>query len=200
MLFAGYQTSFCDYPGKIAGVIFVKYCNLDCWYCHNRETALEGEKNISETEILKTLEKRKGLLDAVVISGGEPTLYNDKLITFLKKLRLEFPLFLIKLDTNGTNPELLQKIIEKCLVDYIAMDVKAPIGEYKRISGCENVNTLSLKKSIEIIKNSGLEYTFRTTFVPELEDYDIIKIKEQLGSKTPHVVQEYREVRIKEKF
>lgn len=195
MLFAGYQTSFCDYPGKICGVLFTKGCNLNCYYCHNRATTLEGDTVISEKRLINILQKRKGLLDGICVSGGEPTINGEELITFLKKIRKEFPRFLIKLDTNGTNPEIVEKTIKEGLLDYISMDIKAPINEYDRIKGCGHANPLSLKRTVEIIKKAGIEHNFRTTKVPELTEKDIQIIKNYLGEENNHVVQEYRKVK-----
>ncbi len=195
MQFAGYQTSFCDYPGKICGTIFTRACNLNCYFCHNRATTLEGDACIPEPMLMDMLQKRKGLLDGICVSGGEPTINGKELLEFLQKIRKEFPRFLIKLDTNGTNPGIIEKAIDRNLLDFVSMDIKAPIGEYHRIDGCGYVNPLTLKKSVEIIKNAGIGYNFRTTLIPELTETDIQQIKNYLGEGTNHIVQQYREVK-----
>lgn len=195
MQIAGYQTSLCDYPGHIIGCIFTKGCNMNCAFCHNRATALEGDTVIPETAIMNLLHKRQNMLDGICVSGGEPTINGEELLIFLNKIREDFPRFLIKLDTNGTNPDVVEAAISRGLIDYIAMDIKAPIGEYERIKGCERTNTLSLIKSIEIIKNAHIKYTFRTTFIPDLTEQDIQRIKTYLGEGANHIVQTYREIK-----
>ncbi|PIU62016.1 anaerobic ribonucleoside-triphosphate reductase activating protein, partial [archaeon CG07_land_8_20_14_0_80_38_8] len=118
------ESSFIDYPGKIALVVFTAGCNFHCHYCHNPELVNPTPPFISEEKILLKLEKKREWLDAVVISGGEPTLHPD-LPEFIKKIKDETGL-LVKLDTNGSNPEMLKKLINEKLIDYVAMDVKAP--------------------------------------------------------------------------
>ncbi len=167
MNIAGLQkSSLLDYPSKIAAVIFTLGCNFRCPYCHNPNliTAVSSKKLIDETAVFDFLYSRKGKLDAVVISGGEPTLQSDLICIFEKIKNLGF---LTKLDTNGTNPDILQKLINQKLVDYVAMDIKAPIEKYDKVVG-RDVDLGAVKKSVEIIKNSGLNYEFRTTVVRSL--------------------------------
>ena len=170
-----------DYPGKLACTIFTFGCNFRCGYCHNPELIVDdGRPAISEEEILKFLEERKGFLDAVCITGGEPTLNSD-LPEFIEKIKKIG--FLVKLDTNGSNPKMLKELVSKKLVDYIAMDVKAPIDSYEKITNVK-VNGEDIQRSIDIIRNFG-EYEFRTTAVPGMfnEDY-AMRIGEWLkGSK-----------------
>jgi len=199
MLFAGYQTSYGnDYPGgkKITGVLFVKGCNMDCYFCHNRMTALEGSDCIPEDKVKNILERRKGLLDGVVISGGEPTIYGEELIRFIEDIRKQFPMFLIKLDTNGTNPDLLKKIIFDKMIDFVSMDIKAPIAAYSKIKGCEKAHLLSLRSSIRIIQNSNIGYQFRTTLVPELSESDIAQIQMDIGYDANYILQPYRDIQL----
>ena len=174
MYIAGLQkTSLIDYPGKITAIIFVFGCNFSCCYCHNPELVKPKLKpeEISEEIFFKFLEKRKNVLDAVTVTGGEPTLYKD-LPEFLAKIKTQG--FLVKLDTNGTNPKMLKELIDKKLVDYIAMDIKAPLKKYKKITG-KQVDVEKIKKSIDLImnyelrtKNYELDYEFRTTVLPAL--------------------------------
>ena len=158
--------SLIDYPGKMAAVIFTQGCNFRCPYCQNArlvEPALYGEL-IPEGEVLAFLERRQGKLEGVVVSGGEPTLQPD-LISFLDKLkRLGY---LIKLDTNGSQPKVLEKIIDLRLVNYVAMDVKAPLEKYSIAAGA-GLNVSRIKQSIKIIIRSGIAHQFRTTMVKSL--------------------------------
>jgi pyruvate formate lyase activating enzyme len=157
------KNSLLDYPGKIATVIFTQGCNFKCGYCHNpslNDISLKPE--FFEEEILKYLAKSKKITDAVVITGGEPTLQSD-LIKFIKKIKNLG--YLVKLDTNGSNPEMLKKILKNKLVDYVAMDIKGPIEKYKLIVGV-NCNLKNIKKSIKLIINCGINYEFRSTILP----------------------------------
>jgi pyruvate formate lyase activating enzyme len=180
--------SLSDYPGKASAVIFTRGCNFRCPYCHNPELVLpvstlqsELKKYVNEipqSEIFDFFGSRRDQLDAVVVTGGEPTMHDD-LPEFLKKIKNlsadESGKFLIKLDTNGTNPKMLENLINQKLVDYIAMDIKAPLdsNSYEKIIGNSKVSRLNLdmskiKKSADIIINSGLPHEFRTTIVKSL--------------------------------
>ena len=168
--------SMIDYPDKIACIVFTQGCNFRCPYCHNPELVkpeMFGE-NLNEEEFFDFLNERKGKLDAVVITGGEPTIQYD-LIEFIKKIRDLG--FLIKLDTNGTNPEMLKEIIDQKLVNYIAMDIKAPIHKYESVSGAK-IDSKKIKQSIKLIKESGIDYEFRTTVVKNMLSPDDL---EQIG-------------------
>lgn len=192
MKIAGFEkNSFVDYPGKIAAVVFTPGCNFDCYYCHNRHLLgpLEEEQLMDPEEILAFLEKRKGLLDAVVVTGGEPTLQEglEEFITAAKSLG-----FLVKLDTNGTNPRILEKLLQKGLLDYVAMDIKAPLCKYEEI--CQGGFALrEVKASIEILQSQDKTlYEFRTTFVPELSAGDILAIAGMIKGARLYVLQQYR--------
>ncbi len=170
------KTSVIDYPGKVSAVIFTQGCNFRCPFCHNPELVLPEKFSpcIREEEILDFLKKRCGKLEAVVVTGGEPTVQKE-LIPFLRQIR-ELGYF-IKLDTNGSNPDLLEESIYRGFVDFIAMDVKAPFEKYNVLAGVK-VDIEKIKTSIDIIKKSGIDYEFRTTFVPSLlskEDISCIK-------------------------
>ena len=183
MLIGGLEKmTLLDYPGQVAAIIFTKGCNFRCHFCYNpllvwpeRETdEKKYEKTcptISEDEFFLFLRSRVGKLDGVVISGGEPTMHSD-LPEFIKKIRALG--YNIKLDTNGTNPEALKKLLAEKLIDYIAMDLKAPLDKYSSIVGVK-VNCQDLENSVKIITSSGLPYEFRTTVVPgllELSDFE----------------------------
>ncbi len=157
------KLSLIDYPGKVACTIFLFGCNFRCGFCHNPELVLP-EKAITgykEEEVLEFLKIRKKYLDGVCITGGEP-LINSDIIEFLDKIkRLGYN---IKIDTNGSNPELLKNIIEKKLVDYIALDVKADKNNYDLVIG-KSVDLKKIEESVGLILDSGLDYEFRTTVV-----------------------------------
>lgn len=165
------KSSFIDYPNKICTVYFTSGCNFRCPYCHNFPT-VEGKGDlIKEEEIFIYLKKRKKFIDAVCISGGEPTLQQD-LDMFIGKLKDEG--FFIKLDTNGTNPKMLQELIDKKLIHYIAMDIKGPLHKYSLLAG-KSVEINLIEKSINIIKAADIDYEFRTTICKELLSLDDIK-------------------------
>lgn len=179
LLIGGLQkSSLIDYPEKIASIVFTQGCNFKCPYCHNPElisgsVTLHNEKINHADAILKFLNSRKGKLDGVVITGGEPTLHKN-LPEFIKEIKTLG--FLVKLDTNGTNPKMLKSLIDKKLIDYIAMDIKSPIEKYSEVV-CTKVNTENIIKSIEILKNSSIKYEFRTTVVKsQLSGADFEKI------------------------
>ena len=158
------KMSLLDYEDKISCVLFYKACNFRCPFCHNGLTVLEAEDEILFDAALDYLKSRKGLLDAVVFTGGEPTLEPNlkKHIQRVKELG-----FLVKLDTNGTNPEIVKDLIDSNLLDYIAMDIKNSEEKYALTTGVKQVNMDNIKKSIELIMNSGVDYEFRTTLVDE---------------------------------
>lgn len=158
------KTSIIDYPNRISTVLFTKRCNFKCPFCHNKELVNNTIKDIPKKEILNHLHNLSPLVDSIVISGGEPTLYKDlpKFLKDIKKLGL-----FIKLDTNGYNPKMLYKLIKENLIDYIAMDVKHDILDsegYNKITG-SNININLIIESIELIKKSNIDYQFRTTVI-----------------------------------
>jgi len=176
MQIAGLQkTSLLDYPAKISAVIFTLGCNFRCGYCHNPNliTAVSSKYLFDETVVFDFLKQRVGKLDAVVVSGGEPTLQKD-LISFFQ--RVKDLGFLTKLDTNGSNPEVIRELVNLDLLDYIAMDIKAPLEKYSNIV-CKNVDILNIQKSLEFILHCGVDYEFRTTVVKSqlvMTDFDKI--------------------------
>jgi len=164
------KLSLIDYPGKLAAIIFTHGCNLRCEYCHNPELVTQEitQENVFDPiKVLKFLKDRQNKLDAVVITGGEPLLY-DELEPFIKVIK-EMG-YLLKLDTNGLLPDKLQGIIGKNLVDYISMDIKYPESDYLTFTGENALN--NVKKTISIIMNSGLDYEFRTTYVKGIHTVD----------------------------
>lgn len=180
MIIAGFQkTSFIDYSDKIASLIFTQGCNLNCFYCHNKQLLPNVKTSIiTQEEIFTFLEKRKGLIDGVVITGGEPTIQTG-LIAFAEKIKALG--YKIKLDTNGTNPEIINKLINLNLIDYIAMDIKAPFFKYSEITGVQTPIKFFLE-SISIIMNSKVDYEFRTTIVKKnLKHEDILAIAESIN-------------------
>lgn len=191
MYIGGYvKNSFVDYPGKIACSIFTVGCNMRCWYCHNSHI-LEKTKLLSnEEEILGFLESHKSFLDGVVVSGGEPTLQPD-LLEFLSKLKSMG--YCVKLDTNGTNFRVLKKAIDNKLVDYVAMDIKAPLNKYKNITKTDN-DMESIENSIDLLLENKVDYEFRTTFSPDLSLEDIEEICKRIKGAKTYSIQKYNTV------
>ena len=192
MQIAGLQkSSLVDYPSKIAAVVFTLGCNFRCPYCHNPNilTAVSTNRLFDEAAVFDFLKTRKGKLDAVVVSGGEPTLQKD-LSEFFEKLK-ELG-FLTKLDTNGSSPKILEYLIKEELLDYVAMDIKAPIEKYKEIARI-NIDTNNILKSIEILKNSKIGYEFRTTTVKsQLSFEDFEKIGKMLCGAENYYLQKFK--------
>ncbi len=173
MKIAGFQKlTLLDFPGKVACILFTQGCNFRCPYCQNSGLiGHENEELISEEEIFSYLNKRKGVIDGVVVSGGEPTVQPD-LEAFMRKIKDMG--FLVKLDTNGSNPELIEKLIKDGVVDYIAMDIKNVLPLYISVASVK-ASTEKLKRSIEIIKSSSIDHEFRTTIIKNIHDIDKMK-------------------------
>jgi len=185
------KTTLIDYPGKVACVVFLARCNFRCPYCQNPDlVAGYGElPTISEEEVFRHLKSRKKWLDGVCVSGGEPTL-NEELPEFLRKIKSLG--FLVKLDTNGTNPEMLRKLLDEKLIDYVAMDIKAQLERYEEVVKAK-VNLEKIKKSVEIIRSNDVDYEFRTTVVPGLlNSEDIEKICSWLRGSKRYYLQQFR--------
>lgn len=167
-----------DFPEHLACIIFTKGCNFNCSYCYNRDLVDNKPETIDEDYVMAYLYKRRKILDGVVISGGEPTIWDD-LIPFIKKVK-EFKLD-IKLDTNGYNPTMLKKILDNNLVDYIAMDIKAIPDKYMKVIN-KKIDFNKILESIDLIKKSNIKYEFRTTIMKGVHDKkDIIKILKLIG-------------------
>lgn len=181
MNIAGVQkVTLLDYPGKVACEIFTQGCNFECPFCQNSSLIpITNTGEFSEEEIFEYLVLRKKILDGVVITGGEPTVQKD-LKSFIKKIK-DLGL-LVKLDTNGGNPKVLQELIDEDLVDYVAMDIKNIFNKYNITSG-KKINLDNIKKSIEILKASKIDYEFRTTIIKEMHSLDdIISICKLVGN------------------
>lgn len=179
-----------DFPGHISSTIFLPGCNFRCPFCHNVELVLNpGNLPIYPTEFFQNyLNSRTGWLDGICITGGEPLIHND-LEPLLKSIKGRN--LMVKLDTNGSFPEKLKDFLDKNLIDYVAMDFKAPLEKYELAAGVP-VDTSSILESIEIIVNSGIDYMFRTTVVPGLIDKeDFILIGKQLKGSKRFQIQQY---------
>jgi len=188
MRFGGLQRfGLIDYPGKIAATVFTVGCNFRCPYCHNPELVLEDKfpPTIPKEDIISFLEQRKGKLDGLAITGGEPTIYKD-LPEFMEKVnQMGFP---IKLDTNGTNPEMLEDLFNRELIDFVAMDIKAQFSRYNELAGTE-VDLDKIKQSIQLIKESGVKHEFRTTIPrPILQREDIQAILKELTDSDNYII------------
>ncbi len=181
MMISGFnKCSFVDYEGKRAGVIFTNGCNMTCPYCHNMDM---DEIRMDENWVLSFLEKRKGLLEGIVISGGEPCLQED-LVDFIKKVKkLGYP---IKLDTNGSRPDLLKRLIQEDLIDHIAMDIKTIAERYEEVCG---LAFDKVAESFELVKSFS-SYEFRTTLYPEIKISDIEQLCHWLKDQ-PYYLQQY---------
>lgn len=193
MYIAGLQkTSLIDYPGNICATVFFRGCNMRCSFCHNPELVEynEGEERfMTIADFLQFLQKRRTVLDGVCITGGEPTIHSQlvDLIKKIKRLNLK-----VKLDTNGTNPGMLQELMNLQLVDYIAMDIKGTSDKYPQIVRVP-VNMESINRSIRLLKDSSIEYEFRTTVVPELVLLeDLVEIGKWLVEARLYVLQQFR--------
>jgi pyruvate formate lyase activating enzyme len=190
MMFGGLEKcTLIDYPGKTAAMVYTIGCNFRCPYCHNPELVYETvERRFGEAEILAFLDTRQGLLDGVVITGGEPTMHDD-LLGFIKAVKARG--FLVKLDTNGTRPAMLAALAERKLVDYIAMDMKAPLRKYSRTVG-RPVDTGAIKESIELLLQGLVDYEFRTTLVKALlSPEDIREIGKEIRGAKAYYLQRF---------
>jgi len=186
--------SFVDWDAKVSSVLFLPNCNFRCPFCHNVNLVLNPEtiETIPFEYLDEQLNNQKGWTDGVCITGGEPTLHNDltDLCSKIKQMG-----FLVKLDTNGTNPIMLKELLDKKLVDYVAMDVKAPLTpeKYSKAIGVNSEKLLkNVKESISLLMNSGIDYEFRTTVVPTLHDSDdIVQICKFLKGCKKYVLQKF---------
>ena len=183
------KTSLLDYPGSLSAIIWTADCNFRCPFCYNKQLVLEKTEIISEEIILSFLEKRRDVLEGLSISGGEPLLQED-IVDFTRKVKKLN--YLIKIDTNGAFPERLKELIDKKLVDYVSMDVKAPKEKYNQLVGIKT-NISKIEQSIDLIKNGAPDYEFKTTIVPGmLEKKDIIKIAKWLEGSKQFYLQQFK--------
>ena len=180
MIFGGMQKlTLLDYPGKVACTLFTKGCNFYCPFCHNAFLVdVDGrEESISSEYVIDYLKKRKGILDGVCITGGEPLIHNA-LTDFIKEVKDIG--YSIKLDTNGSFPKKLKALVEDGLIDYVAMDVKNCLSKYHITSGCDTLNLAHIEESIDFLLEGRVDYEFRTTVVKELhtpQDIDALTIR-----------------------
>ena len=179
-----------DFPGHVACTIFLGGCDFRCPFCHNYEL-VDGSAPalMEEEEVLAFLEKRKGLLDGVAVTGGEPLLHRE-LPEFLRKVRAMG--FMTKVDTNGNHPELLRQILEEGLADYIAMDIKNSPEKYAVTIGFESFDLEKVRESIRLLMESGIDYEFRTTVVAEFhEESDFYEIGEMIRGADKYFLQSF---------
>ena len=194
MIIGGLQkTTLIDYPGQVAATVFLCGCNFRCPFCYSSELVLPEkiklQPQIQEKELFDFLKKRKGLLEGIVICGGEPTI-NPDLPDFIKEIKDLG--YLVKLDTNGSNPEMLRKLIDEKLIDYVAMDIKAPKEKYNLAIGVK-VNINDIEKSVKMLKEEKVDYEFRMTVVPTLHSKeDIIEIVKWIEPAKKFYLQNFR--------
>ncbi len=179
-----------DFPGKIACIIFTHGCNFRCPFCHNATLVTEKADAFSEEEILSYLIKRRGVLDGVCISGGEPLIHGEEIFELMRKIKALG--YLIKLDTNGYFPDRLKFSIDSGLVDYVAMDIKNCAEKYAQTTGLSSLDFEKIKESICIITSSGVDYEFRTTVTRELHTpEDFAKIGELISGAKRYYIQNF---------
>ncbi len=190
MRIGGYQKmTLLDFPGKVACIIFTYGCNFRCPWCHNAALVTDICDEVSEDEIFAFLEKRKDVLDGVVISGGEPLLYGG-ICDFIAKINAMG--YAVKLDTNGTNPKKLKELIDRGMLDYIAMDIKNQKGKYALTAGVGKVDLDKIEASLNIIKESKIPYELRTTVTKEFHTpEDIVKIGEWIKGAEKYFLQSF---------
>lgn len=185
------KLSLIDYPGKTCAVLFTIGCNMRCGYCHNPELVLPERyiEGIPQEEVLAFLGTRVGKLQGVAISGGEPTVQPD-LVEFMAKVK-ELG-FAVKLDSNGTNPDILRQIFDRNLIDFIAMDIKGPLDKYQTIIA-RPIDVDAISESVDLIKKSGVDYEFRTTVVKSQIDWDDFdKIGQLIQGAPRYALQKFR--------
>ncbi len=179
-----------DYPGKIACTVFLAGCNFRCPFCHNASLVVKiDEDYINEEEFFAFLEKRKGMLEGVCVTGGEPTLQSE-LPSFLAKIKALG--YLVKLDTNGYRPDTLRQVVSAGLVDFVAMDIKNSKEKYDETVGVENFDISPILESVEFLLSGGVPYEFRTTVVKGLHtETDIEKISEWIAGASSYHIQSF---------
>lgn len=192
MNLGGYQKlTLIDYPGHLATTVFTVGCSFRCPFCHNPELVIapyDTQSSTLEQEFFEFLEKRRSALDGVCITGGEPTIQPD-IVDFIEKIRAMG--YFIKLDSNGTRPDVIKKLFDRKMIDYVAMDIKHVPEKYDIATGAK-VDIDRVKLSVEIIRNSGVDYEFRTTVVPGIhEEADFLKVGEWLKGSKRYYLQEF---------
>lgn len=179
MKFAGLQkTTLLDFPGRVACIVFTSGCPFDCFYCHNRET-IDGRLSVDPAPIRAFLEKRAGLLDGVVVTGGEPTVQAD-LPEFIRWLKRSLG-YAVKLDTNGWRPDAVSALLAENLLDYVAIDYKAPAARYREICG-PRADAAAVQETIRRVAASGVAYELRTTKAPTLGEADFALMRSEIAT------------------
>ncbi|MBQ9734364.1 MAG: anaerobic ribonucleoside-triphosphate reductase activating protein [Clostridia bacterium] len=187
------KMSLVDYDGKVAATVFTGGCNFKCPFCHNSPLVLDFNNlpTLTEDDIFSYLKKRQGILDGVCVSGGEPTLQKD-LPEFIEKIKALG--YSVKLDTNGTNPELIKTLNENKLVDYFAMDIKNDRNHYAEICGFDKFNTERVEKSVEYFLSGKADYEFRTTLIAEYHKPDnILSIGQWIKGANKYFLQKFKD-------
>ena len=184
-----------DFPGHLAAIVFLDSCNFRCPFCQNRSLVLPSEEvpSIDMEEFRKFLKKRSGILEGICVTGGEPTLHKE-LPEFLAMIRQAG--YLVKLDTNGTNPEMLQTLLEEGLLDYVAMDIKAGRSNYAAVAGIPSDSKLleKVEQSVQLLLHSSIEYEFRTTVVGGLHtEEDFLDISHWIQRCPHYYLQAFRD-------
>ncbi len=179
-----------DFPGHTAVTVFTEGCNLRCPFCHNSSLVVDKDDTyLNEKDVFDLIEKRKGLLDGVAITGGEPLLQPD-IADFMREVRARG--FAVKLDTNGSMPDKLKELLDEGLVDYVAMDVKSSKERYFAAAGIPGIDVSKFDRSIRIIKESGVDYEFRTTLVKGIHECeDIQSVCRWIGPDAKYFIQMY---------
>ncbi|MCR4695236.1 MAG: anaerobic ribonucleoside-triphosphate reductase activating protein [Pseudobutyrivibrio sp.] len=194
MIILGLQkTTLLDFPGKVASTIFTGGCNFRCPFCHNKDLVFVPTDALfySEDEIFQHLESKKKVLDGVCITGGEPTLHKD-LPDFIKRIK-DLSL-LVKLDSNGTNPDMISSLISDSLIDYVAMDIKHSKEKYNSLACMPTFDIGKIEASVELLKNSPIDYEFRTTIIKECHQaQDMEAIGQWLAGAKAYYLQSYKE-------
>lgn len=180
-----------DFPGQVACIVFTAGCSFRCPFCHNATLVKAEGDNISEEEVLAYLKKRQGILDGVVITGGEPTIQKGLKEFIIKIKNLGYK---VKLDTNGYHPEVLEDLLNDGLVDYVAMDIKNSKDKYAVTVGLQNIDILRIERSVELLKNCNIPYEFRTTTMEEFHsEEDIKSIAEWLKGAKKYFLQSFKD-------
>jgi pyruvate formate lyase activating enzyme len=189
MIIAGMiKSSLIDYPGLVSCILFVPGCNYNCFYCHNR-SLIDGSHVVIDPRLVTDfLQKRAGLLDGVVITGGEPTLQHDLTgyLNMIKGLGYQ-----IKLDTNGSSPAIVKQILDADLCDYFAVDYKAPLDRYKEICGNE-ADGMAVLETINLLLSNQARFEVRTTVIPQLDENDLLRMANELPVVPKYVLNRYK--------
>jgi len=195
MIVGGIQwTTLLDYPGYVAATVFTAGCGFRCPFCHNPELVLPERIRASsytlDDAFFEELERRRGFLDAVVISGGEPTIQPDleDVAARIRHLGMR-----VKLDTNGSRPDVIERLLDRGAVDYVAMDVKAPWDRYGQLTGVD-VDTEAIRRAVDLLKDAAPHYEFRTTAAPGLDVEDLLCIGVQLGTAAEYWLQRFQRI------